>query len=626
MRTTLFLVGVFILVAGCGGGDGGGGGGTPPLPEMFHSGDITADETWDAQHIHIVEGDISIYNNAVVTIEAGATVKIDAGCFIYVGSDGPGGLVAVGDASHRITFTANSAAPTAGFWGAIWFDIYAFNTSELNYCNIEYAGYDSGLSEGDGAVIIEGDSGSGTSVKVANCNIRFTGASGSGAFGILVCRGGSFVSGSSGNTISDSDGYPIYIDARFTHTLESGTYTGNGIDRILIDTYYEVTDSGTWINPGVPYEIDGSLRVEGASSPTLTLTAGSTLLFTNGGELLVGYNDYGGLNAVGTSSEPIIFSSAAAVPSPGDWVGVYFDALTLAGSTMEYCIVEYAGYDSGWGEGDGGIMIEGDSGSGTSVKVANCTIRNIGAGGSGAFGILLAWGGSFASGSSGNTVTDCDGYPIRIDARFAHTLESGTYTGNGIDRILVDTYYEVTDSGTWINPGIPYEIDGTLQIEGSSNPVLTLTAGSTLLFKSGGELLVGYNDYGGLNAVGTSSEPITFSSASASPSAGDWLGITFDSYALASTLEYCVVRYGGADSGTSGYDGDDTHGDDGNIRIFDEAFDKVTIQNSAINDSLGYGIIRGWSLSGHGAGPDYTSGMGNSFSGNNWGDQSDPRS
>ena len=183
----------------------------------------------------------------------------------------------------------------------------------------------------------------------------------------------------------------------------------------------------------------------------------------------------------------------------------------------------------------------------------------------------------------------------------------------------------VQTSCTWINPGVPYEIYGTLKVEGASSPVLTLTAGTTLLFRTGGELLVGYNNYGGLSAVGTSSQPITFSSAKGAPARGDWIGIEFYDNALNSTLEYCIVEYGGADSGSSGFDGDDTHDDDGNILIFGDAYNKVTIQNSTIRHSAGYGIIRGWSESANGTGPDYTSGsFNNTFSSNEWGDQSPP--
>jgi len=429
MRQALFCGVVFaLLLWGCGDGGGSGGGGGNPAQETHHSGTISSDETWDAQHIHIVDDNLYIEDNATVTIEAGATVKVNQNVFIYVGYNSPGGLVAVGTASKRITFTANTPHPSAGFWGGIYFAESAFSTSKLEFCDIEYAGA-----------------------------------------------------------------------------------------------------------------------------------------------------------------------------------------------------------DSGWGEGDGGVLIQGSGATGPAIKVANCNIRYIGATNSGAFGIVLGWGGHFAANSENNTITDCDGYPLKIDAAFAHTLALGSFTGNGIDRILVNTdsssAYAVQTTCTWINPGVPYEITSNLYVEGPSNPVLTIEAGATLLFRSGYGLIVGYSSNGGLNAQGTSSAPITFSSVSASPSRGDWVGIFFHPDTLASTLSYCVVEYGGADSGTSGYDGDDSHGEDGNIAILDNAYNKVTIEHCTIRESAGYGIIRGWSTSTHGAGPDYTSSSYyNNFSNNNWGDQSPPRS
>ena len=51
---------------------------------------------------------------------------------------------------------------------------------------------------------------------------------------------------------------------------------------------------------------------------------------------------YGAINAQGTEADPIIFTSNAETPAPGDWAGIYFRDQTNDGlSLLEHCVVEY---------------------------------------------------------------------------------------------------------------------------------------------------------------------------------------------------------------------------------------------------------------------------------------------
>ncbi|MDW7679784.1 MAG: hypothetical protein SCK70_04425, partial [bacterium] len=70
-----------------------------------------------------------------------------------------------------------------------------------------------------------------------------------------------------------------------------------------------------------------------------------------------------------------------------------------------------------------------------------------------------------------------------------------------------------------------------------SGVTLTIELGTTIKFASGTELKIN----GTLNAQGSSANPITFTSANASPAAGDWNWIKFDSGT--GTLEYCNIEY-----------------------------------------------------------------------------------
>jgi hypothetical protein len=615
LLSVLFCV-VVLYIAGCGGG--GGGVFIPPLPELTHSGVISANETWDAAHTHIVTGTVYVEGAAspVLTIEAGATVKVDAGCAIVIGYNDVGGLVAQGSALQRITFTANSAAPAKGFWVGIVFYDQALVSSIMDYCNVYYAGYDDSWGVYDGAIMVVGNGTDGTFVQISNCIVSYSAASG------IVCGyGASFQNGSSANTVNTCDLYPVRIDARQAHTLETGTYSGNTIDRVWIDTEYSVLNTvhqdATWINPGIPFEVSSNLYVEGTGTPTLTLSPGSTFVFNNGYGIIMGWNDVGGLNAVGTAFQRIIFTGKN--KTKGYWVGVVFYDQALSTSVMDYCTVEYAGYDDSWGVNDGAIMVVGDGTAGTSVKISNCIVTN-----SLFSGIVCGYGGSFQNDSTGNTVNTCNLYPVEIAARQAHTLESGFYTGNTVNRIYIDTEYSpletVHQDAAWIYPGIPYEVSSNLYVEGTSSPTLTLSPGSTLMFNNGYGMFVGYNDIGALNAVGNAFQRITLTGKNSSK--GYWMALIFYAQATTSTLSYCTVEYGGYDSGISGYSGGVD--DDGNIIILDDAYDDIDITNSIIQHSLGYGITRGWVSTG--GQPDFTAPVhANTFSDCDLGDQAPPR-
>ncbi|MDW7679976.1 MAG: right-handed parallel beta-helix repeat-containing protein [bacterium] len=69
------------------------------------------------------------------------------------------------------------------------------------------------------------------------------------------------------------------------------------------------------------------------------------------------------------------------------------------------------------------------------------------------------------------------------------------------------------------------------------NRTLTISSSTNVKFSSGTELKIN----GTLNAQGTSANPITFTSANASPAAGDWDWIKFD--AGSGTMEYCNIEY-----------------------------------------------------------------------------------
>jgi len=140
--------------------------------------------------------------------------------------------------------------------------------------------------------------------------------------------------------------HPVLIGASALGTLPEGEYTGNARDAIHVDSHLGVVGEVTVRDVGVPYDIGGDgLLVVGSDelSGTLTLEPNVALLFEQGMSLDVDIN--GVLDAQGTSSAPVVFGSAAEIPSAGDWIGIYFWGPPVTESTLDNVRIEHAGAD-----------------------------------------------------------------------------------------------------------------------------------------------------------------------------------------------------------------------------------------------------------------------------------------
>ena len=238
-------------------------------------------------------------------------------------------------------------------------------------------------------------------------------------------------------------------------------------------------------------------------------------------------------------------------------------ALALVLSAMPILIV---------GCGDGGEK----GGTGGSIGGAGGAIKYDGGGGAG--GAKVDVGGAEA------TPPTVDSAPATIDVATL-PVDSGPVVDAGIvdaplapdapiqidtatidapkafDTATVDTYVaidsppvctmttpftggDVTANLTLTKACSPYHITDNIQVTG--NATLTIEAGVTLNFESGVELDVGNRDNAKLIAVGTATAIITFTSAAATPSAGDWTGIYFGPNVMGGTqVAYAKVDYCG---------------------------------------------------------------------------------
>ncbi len=620
-------------------------------------GTITKDATWKAilplqmQSSITIQGTDGDDDVTTLTIEPGAILRFGTGMQMLVGntSGNPGALNATGTPEHPITFTSSAATPAPGNWFGLTFSTTADDSSRLEHCIVEYAGYGN-----YGAVRIQNSSPTiskavlrknkyyGIHVLSGSPTINDSTVSASGYVGIYVQNGTPVIAT---NTIADTGtGYGVYLGAGTTalvsnsisdgiftanntlSQLSSNTFSLNGNQRLRIpvdfvgdlfnrnaltdivgDSFIEVvagtvTRDATW-RSAVPLVMLGNITVQGSDGDdnltTLTIAPGAVLRFGNNQQFIIGGTSgaSGALHAVGTTENPIIFTSSAASPAPGSWYGIAFHPTADDGSIMDHCIVEYAGYGN-----YGAIRIQNSaptitnsiirnnkyfgihilSGSPTisnsviidngyhgiyvqngAPVIDNNTINN-----SGNYSIYIGAGqpvvinntvtdGIYAPNNGiahlgGNTISLNGNQPLRVPADFVGRL----FAENTLSNVTEDSFIEVvggtvTKDATWKDT-VPLHILGSITVKGTdgddSLTTLTLAPGTTLKFGPRQQLIIGgtSGDPGALQARGTSAKKIIFTTSHATPTPGKWYGILFYSTAAAgSTMDNCIVKYAG---------------------------------------------------------------------------------
>ncbi|MFY0570956.1 hypothetical protein ACN28E_44980 [Archangium lansingense] len=309
---------------------------TPTGAPIEHQGSILAPETWSASSPHVVAADLLV--RATVTVEPCTVVRM--GPARSIGLDSGGSIVAAGTQARPVRFEPLDASQP---WGQ--FRIYAGGSARLTWTVLSGGGNPSS-AEATVRVSAGADLPGPRPLFVDHVTIE-----GSRGPGVLLNGTGGFAEGSTTLVIRDSGSdarpEPLAINANALGTLPSGTYTGNRSDTIFVSpnvasaSIFFVGASATVRALGVPYVVDG-LQVGGPNvSATLTVEAGVELRFQPEKTLRV-YDGNSALIAAGTTSRPVVFTSARATPTAGDWAGIRFDGLS-SDSRLESVWVRYAG-------------------------------------------------------------------------------------------------------------------------------------------------------------------------------------------------------------------------------------------------------------------------------------------
>jgi hypothetical protein len=280
-----------------------------------------------------------------------------------------------------------------------------------------------------------------------------------------------------------------------------------------------ITTDTTWTLANSPYLVTSSIRVE--ANVTLSIEPGVEVRFDNGTYLDI----YGRLRAIGTAAQPITFT--ASTKTAGAWYGI--ELYGSSSATFDYVTVEYGGYSSS------SANIDVSSGQ---ANIAHSTIRH------------SSKAGVYAGSTSTIAITDTSlianaGYAAQLLNQSTNPqLARLTASGNGVDGIAIAGNL-LTDLHTWVAIGLPYIVTSSIRVEAAAE--LVVEPGVEVRFGNGTYLDI----YGRLRAIGTVTQPITFTAST--KTAGAWYGIELYGSSSA-TFDYVTVEYGGYSSSSANID------------------------------------------------------------------------
>jgi hypothetical protein len=358
-----------------------------------------------------VIGYFEVPSDGVLIIEAGSSVYVTPGIYLYV----YGEMIADGVEANRISFTSSSdtvdGSPSASDWEGIYFN--SNSTGLLDNCDIEYA--NKGVYVSNTSVDVTVDSS-----DISHCDQGievYTSTTNSSIVPELILTYSSVDSNDTYGVhvrTNSGDRYIPHVTANYNNIYDNGTYDvrgymctdywteldsrynwwGSSDGFVLIDRIYDRLDHGSspivnvsgLLDDPYPGGVPQNGYINGSFDTTLTITdspyrvigysgvpSGALLSVEAGCEFHFMSSPvfyvFGELIA-GTSDEaPVLFTSASdslnGSPSPGDWKGINFMADSYG--FLENCEIRYA---------DNGIYFDNN----LTATISGCLIRECNSG------------------------------------------------------------------------------------------------------------------------------------------------------------------------------------------------------------------------------------------------------
>lgn len=389
-----------------------------------HEGEVTGAQTWTAEASpHVVKGELNVREGAKLTIAPCAVVQLVEAAAINVAfplTPNTGDLVAVGTEDQPIRIESKE--------GARWNNVFVNAPGTARFAYVTFEG--GGGGDESATIVARGDHELPRKPILTVDHVTIKSSRGAG---IKVDGAAAFASGSRDLTITASGAnnpthpYPLEVGEAAVDGIPTGSYKGNAKDEILIQP--EVVSGGggfqedtTMHNRGVPYHVGkdrfGELHVgDGTHDPVLTIEAGVKLLFHK--ETVLGVEGHAtgaaAIRALGTASDPVVFTSAEPTPAAGDWRGFYFGNNVSAKNTLEHVRIEYTGSDcscslvtcsAGVSEYEGAILLAEEP---KEMFLKDSVIAH----GSG-HGVVAGYKGLTLDWKQGNTFDDVAGCPVTL--------------------------------------------------------------------------------------------------------------------------------------------------------------------------------------------------------------------
>lgn len=329
------------------------------------------------------------------------------------------------------------------------------------------------------------------------------------------------------SSFTNNAGYAInFQNGSVNPVLSNLTASGNGASLGYNGDLVNINDATLsaglhiWENMGLPYLILGTMV---GPDSQLTIEPGVQVLSFPGNDKL---DVQGSLLADGTVNQPIHFDPLTTTLG---WSGIAImgtDVLPSAGGVLNHVIITKGGFTGGSCD--------------LYVEYGNARVTNSQLDSSQDSGVCLDHGATLVM--TNTQLTNNQEYAMDvIDAGASFYLDGLTASGNLSDTIGIQGG-TLTGEHTWAKSGInTYDLHYSY-VTIAPTGTLTIEPGVTVLFGETRDITV----HGILNAIGTPTEPITFTSETPPP--GLWAGLNFvgtqEQHAVGN-LSYATVEYGG---------------------------------------------------------------------------------
>lgn len=505
---------------------------------------LSTNSTLDDINNQLGEGSEPDYMiNSVLTIPSGTTISLGNSVNIAFGSGG--GIIIEGTLMTESNAYVYLEASGSSNWKGILVEEGGHLNLENSTTVISGGGSESLSStvEEASTILIKGNASLGTNTTIKS----------SGGYGLYLTTSGNVSYGyltfeNNANTLRMP--YHKLGSSPLQNLLLSSESSTARIELYGIDGNTLQTTASIF-NVSAPIYIENDMEVVG-SSASLTIQS-AELRFADGI----------GLKMIGNSQfTNVVFTGQT--ENPGAWKGIFLGEAN-SGHVFNTCTVKYAGGGTfETASGPAGIY---QSGSSSVSVIQNSTISdNLG------IGVIND---SFISVFNGNTFSNNSLAHARINISELHKIGTNTYSSDVPTIELQKQFGGVSSNFIWPSLGEDNYYISKVSIDAGT---ITLPAGLHVKFDVNTYL----NVTGIFTVEGTDTNPVVLEGTVGNK--GDWIGVGFSN---AATIDHLTLKNAGRVGGTTLFNTPF----DANLTVMSNPAFNVSITNSTITDSSGYGVL-----------------------------------